>query len=688
MSGMENIDAIFREDPLVRLVQPENFVGWVYGIDYGTALVMTNDLWKAKALGVPHNGFLVAASFDPEHYGKTPAAEREVILLRVIGSSRLPQDDELVQTRIDHYQQQRSAEASRDYDDLTRNQLQFGGLECRVLGTFYLGEKGELSLGSDLESFALAASLKVYRPRGTALGAIVNHQDPMRRAAAREDAERMGLVAAEIPFRIGTVRYTSTARMHRGADAELVPVFIQPSDLLARRTAVLGMTRTGKSNMVKQTVSVVKRVADESGVKIGQVIYDVNGEYANANQQDKGAIADVYPDQTTRYRLLPAPGFEELRTNFYEQLSEGFGIVLRELEDTGQLKGGDYKQTFANLTFDEPDKQEFGEHTTWEVRVAAYRVVLYKAGFAAPAGYIVKFTANQKVRDVIDAATKKALKDPKEGLTLAEAAEWFACCRVANNLSALKSSGGGDWVDDQLKVLMDMIVQKRAGDAFISGYRILAAATKYHTPGRATDVADEIYRLLVDGRIVILDLSVGPAEIRERIARDVARKIFDSSMGIFVEGKAPPNIVVYIEEAHNLIGKDQELTDTWPRLAKEGAKYRIALVYATQEVTSVHPSILANTENWFISHLNNEREVKELTRFYDFGDFADSIIRAQDVGFTRVKTLSGPYVIPVQIDKFDPVAAKESLGAAAAKAKPIMIEKAPKVAAAPSKAAS
>ena len=132
-------------------------------------------------------------------------------------------------------------------------------------------------------------------------------------------------------------------------------------------------------------------------------------------------------------------------------------------------------------------------------------------------------------------------------------------------------------------------------------------------------------------------------------------------MQVFIEGKLPPNIVIYVEEAHNLIGKDKELTATWPRLAKEGAKYRIALVYATQEVSSVHPNILANTENWFISHLNNDREIKELAKFYDFSDFSRSLLRAQDVGFTRVKTLSSPFVTPIQIDKFDPTAAKEAI---------------------------
>lgn len=659
---MENINRILRQEALAQLIQPENFIGWTFAIDYELAFVMTNDIWKARSLGVPHNCFLIAASFNPDEFADTPEADREVILLRVIGSIRLPQDDDLVRTKIDYFQQQTdifSAGENRDIDDITLNQLQFGGLKCRVLGTFFTSD-GELWLGSDIESFATASRLNVYRPHGDALSTIVNYVDPIRRRNAVEDAQRLGLSGEIRPFRIGSVRYTSTDRMHRRDQrAQIVPVLVQPSDFLARRTAVLGMTRTGKSNMIKQMVSVVKRVADEGQAKIGQIIYDINGEYANPNQQDQGAIADIYPQDAVRYRMIETEGFEELRTNFYEQLNEGFGIIQRELESAGRVTT-DYVRAFVNMSLDEPDKREVSEHKRWQLRVAAYKTLLYVAGFAPPPNHRVFFSANTTVQNRVHGKANEQLPDPGQGLPLEQARRWFLAAREANIESALPSSTKGkDWVDDTLQTLLDMISQKRGAGSFISGHRILADSLRYHSPRRTTEVADEIYQHLVAGKIVILDLSVGDARIREKVSTQIAQKIFQNSMNIFVEGKTPPNIVVYIEEAHNLIGKGMDLTETWPRLAKEGAKYRIALVYATQEVSSVHPNILANTENWFITHLNNAREIRELAQFYDFDDFSNSLIRAQDVGFARVKTLSGPFVVPTQIDKFDPEAERQ-----------------------------
>jgi hypothetical protein len=433
----------------------------------------------------------------------------------------------------------------------------------------------------------------------------------------------------------------------------MVPVFVQPSDFLARRTAVLGMTRTGKSNMIKQMVSVVKRVADSGGIKIGQIIYDINGEYANANQQDKGALADIYINDTIRYRMLKADGFLELQNNFYVQLNDGFSIIKRIVEENKNEKQNDVS-VFLNTSFDQPEKEDVSSFKRWQVRSSAYKAMLYLAGFPPIENDKVVFNANSNVIAAVNGTAQKTFPDPKFGLNLSQAAEWFIAARDANRQNTLMSSSGNNWLDDDTKAILNMMKQRNDNDTFIKGYKVILDARPYHSPRRSTEVTDEIYDYLKDGKIIILDLSVGEASLREDISKQIARAIFSKSMEYFLKGNTPPNIVVYIEEAHNLIGRNMVLTDTWPRLAKEGAKYRISLVYATQEVSSMHPNILANTENWFITHLNNLREIKELAQFYDFDDFSESLIRAQDVGFARVKTLSGPFVVPVQIDKFDP----------------------------------
>ena len=138
----------------------------------------------------------------------------------------------------------------------------------------------------------------------------------------------------------------------------------------------------------------------------------------------------------------------------------------------------------------------------------------------------------------------------------------------------------------------------------------------------------------------------------------LTEKVFYNNMKVFTSWWKNSYIQFYFEEAHNLFPQkdNKDLTQIYNRIAKEWAKYKLWLVYATQEVSSISSNILKNTENWFISHLNNQDEIRELKKYYDFEDFADSLIRFsvwEDKWFARIKMLSNSFVVPVQIDKFE-----------------------------------
>ena len=664
------------DSDLVKLLgdYEKSFVGYVYGMRFDEVLVLTNDAWKHEVGGLPHNSFLVAAGFNPQKMADSASIDQEVVLLRVLEPVSLPQDNDFVRTRIEHHQRRTSNEkfpgdVNDGMDPITHAELQSGGLKCRILGTFYM-ESGQLRLGSDIENFMTLSRLRAYKPVGDALSMIVNHVNPEVRKKAEEDAQKAGFKSVPSPINIGTVRYTSTARIHRGQDAVLVDVQIQPTDFLSRRTAVLGMTRTGKSNTVKTTVSAVALAALKDGINVGQLIFDVNGEYANAtSQDDDSSIADVF-DNTVCYRAIDTPdrpNFRDLRINFYEQPDIALGL-LEQLSRENRGNAQDIT-TFITSSLDEPDPKERSPYNRWQVRRAVFYCILSAAQYKSPDEFRVDFPVNQQIVSLVEpglsqnfpSTVSRGNNQQFYDLTLQEATDWFKAARRINRVKKLPSSSGGDWVDSSLEAYLNVLANESSGGTYIRGYRQVQEYVDYHSNSRQGDVIQEILGFLYEGRIVILDLSAGPVSIRETLSKRIAVAIFSRQFDVLNSGKVPMNVVVYVEEAHNLIGRDAKLTDTWPRMAKEGAKAKIAFVYATQEPSSVHPNILANTENWFVTHLNNDDELRSLGKFYDFNDFLRSLKAAQDVGFARIKTLSSPFVIPTQINRFTPKDIKEQI---------------------------
>lgn len=636
MSINERLKELATVDIFKDVPQDDAFIGRPFYFDFNTMKVLSNDHWKEKVGGVPAGAFLTAR-FDND-------AERpEVVLLRVLGPTALPTDSDVVAAMVDHYKESEGAEVSTgQLDSYTRYEFQFSGLECRVLGSFYRGADGKTCFGADVDNFYGPNNYSVYRPVGKVLEYIVNFR------------EGVGLPGAPGDQRIGEVRYASSRRHSQAAS---VPVYVSPLDYLGKRTALFGMTRTGKSNTVKMIIQATAELA-ASGAKlgdtvvdpIGQIIFDVNGEYANDNQQDQGtAIYQLYGDAVTRYSILQKPGFKVMKLNFYRQLLQGFEMIRSNLQDDGAV----YTQAFLNVNWEAPDPQDMSATTRHDRRLACYQAILGEAGFAVPQGHRVRFSGAKEINDAVGL-------DPKKGLSVADASRWFAWVWENYDSNAFfttyRTQKGREWADDDLKSLMRFLTRKSRPGAQASeaGFRKLVRLRELHTATLQKSYEDEVVELLRAGKIVIIDLSQGDPNIQRTYSDRLCASIFREAMDRFINNRAANYIQMYFEEAHNLFPKktDADLTLIYNRIAKEGAKLGLGLAYATQEVSSISANVLKNTQNWFVSHLNNRDELREIAKYYDFEDFVDSLRRTTDKGFIRMKTYSNAFIVPVQIDRF------------------------------------
>lgn len=430
---------------------------------------------------------------------------------------------------------------------------------------------------------------------------------------------------------------------------------------------VEGFIPTHNSNSIKIFVQQVFNYSMAQKKRIGQLVFDPQGEYANSNVQDKGALGalgtahDVAIYKTT---AIAESGDREkpLLLNFFEEANAGlvWDLMLAEVH-SGVSSGANYIAPLLTLSMTPPERTAPKEE---RVRYGRRRLGMYALMFLARMEGPIKNFYLTLPKDLVmelEGTHEKAVKSPSNDgqlhITSVEAA--YSIFDALLDRYEKGELGNDSWIksfkDGEMGIFKDQV------EAFRSGRRGVTSAfmrlKELHSTSSSGDVREEVWQDLTKGKLVIVDLSRGSSSATRAISELIVTALLGKASERFVTGKEMVPFQIVVEEAHNLFprgGDDSDYTNPWVRVSKEAAKYDIGLMYATQEVSSVDAKILSNTSNWIISHLNSKAETAALAGYYGFADWADHLRSTETKGFTRMKTESSPFIIPVQIKLFTP----------------------------------
>ncbi len=622
------------------------FVGYVLEAGYDKATIITSDPFKVAVGGVPRNSLLimVPAILDgqlPPHF----------TLLRVLESAPTPLARDVQQT---YFELQKKS--MPELDIFTQSELQWGALKTEVLGMFYPNpdKRKEVEFSGDLNNFVSAHKYMVYAPTDPLLDLIVNC-----------------LVPTDHRFAMGKLRLTENRLPLPTKNLPNVDVNVSTDDFRGARTAMFGKTRLGKSNIVKLIAqSLIETYASENSV--GQLIFDINGEYANDNPQDNNSsLKSAYSDRCTVYALTKKESTDskQLKLNFYEQPTSAKSVI-DELLGLDNITSN-YVKSFMSVQLpsivDISSMESVGDKVRAVRKIQCFWAILSEAGFdakeedlriKAPSAYpnpsVRAFNPgfNEKLRE---AAYAESDSVPPAPTTLRGMVNEFKIINTYRHNNA--SSEHFNEMDADLAYLMEFLLPRSgSGPSIITSYR------KYHDK-QAGDFINEILGLLDKGQTVILDLGNAEPSLVTYFSDSLSKAVFNHQVDKFSNNKLGDHFVqLYFEEAHNLFpNSSKDVTTIYNRFAKEGAKYHIGMVYSTQSPTTVSKDLLAQTENFFIAHLSSRDEVEALAKLnIAYESLRADILSAKKPGYVRMLTRSHRFAIPVQAKKFEPTKSQET----------------------------
>jgi hypothetical protein len=633
------------------------FIGYVLEIGYDQITIITSDPFKINVGGIPRNSLLIMVPDSFKQNNKDIPSH--FTLLRVLDSAPTPLTKDVQQT---YFELQKKS--MPELDVFTQSELQWGALQTKVLGMFYKHPEkmDQVEFSGDLNNYVSAHKYKIYSPNDDLLYLVNNATVP--------ESNR---------FAIGKLRLTECRLPLPDKKLPEVDIFLSTDDFKGCRTAMFGKTRLGKSNVVKLIAQSILETTKESK-NVGQLIFDINGEYANDNPQDDNlSLRTAYKDRCTIYALTPKSGTDSqpLKINFYLNPSSSKTVLNTLIRQSGR-SGSDYVDSFLSVELPEISEinslpqNKFSEKKRAIRKLQYYFALLNKVGFPCNEGELKKnipsakevngfnpgFTTPLREAAYLDAGIKSVPIPPNtlDELTRELEIVWKYKKNNPDDRNLISSSGKPIFDPEDSSILE--FLEPNPGR---SGFKILMRFKSYHDE-KAGDYTTNILKELNLGNTVIVDLGNADEVLMEYFSRQLSEAVFSHQTEKFTTNKLKDHYIqIYFEEAHNLFGYNDtsDSTRIYRRFAKEGAKYHIGMVYSTQSPSTINSDLLAQTENFFIAHLASQDDTNKLSKVnIAYDSIKNDILQAKTPGYMRMLTRSHRFVVSMQANKFSPTIRK------------------------------
>jgi len=474
-------------------------------------------------------------------------------------------------------------------------------------------------LGRVLEEGVFAPSTRLLPP---VVGARVYRMDEGelgRLLAAEVKAQGKGEREGERRYAFGHLAY---GLEEKGEHPEAVKE-VDPRLFVGKRTANFGKTGFGKSNENK----VILTLLAHAFPKVGMLILDQNAEYLLQTESTTSqGLAQAFKALGIKGRIC----FYTRKERAWEKrLSDHLGSEWGEYVEIRPLKVDFYQFPDLAISLAYHRQQLEGTKPPQYLENAYYNIEDWKG------------TPNRMA--YVYGAFRKAGLLPRNGFRvrysdeeyeLADDEEWKRLQESLDSGSQKGSDTGG---------ARELYVRAKA-------FSFLRA---FHAPGREENFIETVARDLLreEGKVVVLDLpSLGDGATF--FVRRLMTTLFERAIELYGERQA--NFVVVLEEAHNVLGEEGSI---FYRVAKEGRKYGIGMLYSTQSPASIPMEILSQTENFLVKHLSSEEDIKALKKAKaPFAFVADFLLSEPIIGYSYVYFEPyQPFVVPLRVKLLESV---------------------------------